>query len=147
MREGVWGAESGRGDEPLERSRATKSTSGPPAHVDYKGEVGELRLQADLIRPRARVLLVDDWIETATQFRTARALLERAGAMVIGASVVIDETDSMVRPALGKFTALIHADDKHFAMSTTEPSAQILLGSPKWRHQKSPAHRPISVDD
>jgi adenine phosphoribosyltransferase len=79
--------------------------------VDYKGEVGELRLQADLVPPGARVLLVDDWIETASQFGAARALLERAGATVIGASVLVDETEPRRRPALGKFKALIHADD------------------------------------
>jgi adenine phosphoribosyltransferase len=84
----------------------TEATAG-----DYKGEAGELRLQAKVLSPGARVLVVDDWFETGSQFRAARALLERAGAAVIGASVVVDETDPMLRPALGKFTALIRAGD------------------------------------
>jgi adenine phosphoribosyltransferase len=57
------------------------------------------------------VLVVDDWFETGSQFRAARALLERAGATVVGASVVVDETAPALRPALGKFTALIGAAD------------------------------------
>jgi adenine phosphoribosyltransferase len=76
---------------------------------DYKGEAGELRLQAKVLPLGARVIVVDDWFETGSQFRAARALLERAGAAVIGASVVVDETDPMLRPELGKFTALIRA--------------------------------------
>jgi adenine phosphoribosyltransferase len=79
--------------------------------VDYKGEVGQLRLQAEVLPTGARVIVVDDWFETGSQFRAARALLERAGAAVIGASVVVDETDPMLRPDLGKFTALIRAAD------------------------------------
>jgi adenine phosphoribosyltransferase len=82
-----------------------------PTSLDYKREAGELRLQADALPAGARVLVVDDWFETGSQFRAARALLERAGATVIGASVVVDETAPALRPALGKFTALIGAAD------------------------------------
>jgi adenine phosphoribosyltransferase len=78
---------------------------------DYKGEAGELRLQAEVLSPGARVLVVDDWVETGSQFRAARTLLERAGGAVIGASVVVDEAAPALHPALGKFTALIRAAD------------------------------------
>jgi adenine phosphoribosyltransferase len=79
--------------------------------ADYKGEAGELRLQAKVLPPGARVVVVDDWFETGSQFRAARALLERAGATVIGASIVVDETNSLLHSELGKFTALIRAAD------------------------------------
>lgn len=79
--------------------------------LDYKGAAGELRLQADVLPPSARVLVVDDWFETGSQFKAARALLERAGATVIGASVLVDQTDPTFRAAMGKYTALIRAAD------------------------------------
>jgi adenine phosphoribosyltransferase len=82
-----------------------------PTSLDYKGEAGQLRLQADAVPAGARVLVVDDWIETGSQVRAAQALLKRAGATVIGASVVVDETGPGLRSALGKFTALIAAAD------------------------------------
>jgi adenine phosphoribosyltransferase len=79
--------------------------------ADYKGETGELRLQADVLPQGARVLVVDDWFETGSQFVAARELLEQAGAVVVGASVIVDETEPALRPQLGKFTALIRAAD------------------------------------
>jgi adenine phosphoribosyltransferase len=81
------------------------------AAPDYKGEVVQLRLQAGVVARGARVVVVDDWCETGSQFRAARALLERAGATVIGASVVVDETVETLRPELGKYTALIPATE------------------------------------
>jgi adenine phosphoribosyltransferase len=81
------------------------------ADSDYKGATGRLRLQADVLAPDARVLVVDDWFETGSQFRAARALLERAGATVVGASIIVDETAPALQPLLGKFRALIRADE------------------------------------
>jgi adenine phosphoribosyltransferase len=78
---------------------------------DYKGEAGELRLQADLLPQGARVLVVDDWFESGSQFLAARTLLERVGAVVVGASVIVDQTDPETRPQFGKFTALVRATD------------------------------------
>jgi adenine phosphoribosyltransferase len=81
------------------------------AGVDYKGERVRLRLQAEVVPRGARVLMVDDWFETGSQFRAARALLEQSGAVVIGASVLVDQTPPGFRPRLGKFHALISADE------------------------------------
>jgi adenine phosphoribosyltransferase len=78
---------------------------------DYKGDSGPLRLQVGLLPTGARVLVVDDWFETGSQFRATRTLLERAGATVVGASVLVDETKFAVLPQLGKFRALIRADE------------------------------------
>jgi adenine phosphoribosyltransferase len=78
---------------------------------DYKGERDRLRLQADVLPAGARVLVVDDWFETGSQFRAARSLLERAGATVVGASVLVDETQPELRATLGKFHALVRADE------------------------------------
>ena len=78
---------------------------------DYKGESTRLRMQATVLPAGARVLVVDDWFETGSQFRAARALLEQAGATIVGASVVVDETPHALSPLLGKFRALIRAEE------------------------------------
>jgi adenine phosphoribosyltransferase len=82
-----------------------------PTGADYKGEASELRLQADLLPQGAQVLVVDDWFETGSQFLAARALLERAGGAVVGASVIVDETKPEIRARLGRFNALVRAID------------------------------------
>jgi adenine phosphoribosyltransferase len=79
--------------------------------VDHKGDTAELRLQADVLPQRARVLIVDGWFETGSQVLAARELLEQADTVVVGASIIVDETDPAHRPQLGKFTALIGPTD------------------------------------
>jgi adenine phosphoribosyltransferase len=78
---------------------------------DYKGERGRLRVQADVLPAGARVLVIDDWFQTGSQFRATRSLLQRASATVVGASVIVDQTQPELRPVLGKFRALIRADE------------------------------------
>src|SRR5215207_9173680 len=73
------------------------------AGPDYKGQTAQLRLQADVLPVGARVLVVDDWLETGSQFRATRALLEEAGATVVGASVIVNEGPAALLPLLGKF--------------------------------------------
>ena len=64
----------------------------PTLGIDYDLEYGSARLEigAEGIRRGARVLLVDDVLATGGTFDAARRLLEQAGAIVIGASVVIE---------------------------------------------------------
>jgi adenine phosphoribosyltransferase len=74
------------------------------AERDYKGAWGVLRLQAGVLGPRARVLVVDDWIESGSQFRAARGLIVQAGAHVAGLSVIVDQS---ARPLDTRLHALI----------------------------------------
>jgi len=61
--------------------------------TDYTGEAKALELRVDLLRVGARVLVVDEWIETGAQVLAAIKLIERAQGAVVG-------------------VACIHADDK-----------------------------------
>ncbi|MFB6270384.1 MAG: phosphoribosyltransferase family protein [Halobacterium sp.] len=56
--------------------------------VDYTGETKTLELDVRMVPEGSRVLLVDDWMETASQMTTALDLLERAGADVAGVAVL-----------------------------------------------------------
>jgi adenine phosphoribosyltransferase len=77
----------------------------------YNGVAHVLRLQAEAVPAAARVLVVDDWVETGSQVTAARSLLERAGATVVGTSVIVDQADPALRRRLGKFRALIPASE------------------------------------
>jgi adenine phosphoribosyltransferase len=74
---------------------------------DYRGKEVLLRLQRQAAIRGDHVLLVDDWIETGMQALTAKELIVEAGAEFVGASVVVDETSSVVRAQLAQFSAFL----------------------------------------
>lgn len=64
----------------------------PVVEVEYQLEYGVDRLQArnDALRPNERVLLVDDVLATGGTLAAARTLVEKLGATVCGAALVIE---------------------------------------------------------
>jgi adenine phosphoribosyltransferase len=80
------------------------------AAPDYRGTAHRLRMQR-VLAPGARVLLVDDWVETGSQARAVRALVERQGAVWAGVATVVDQADDATRAALAPFTSLLSFAD------------------------------------
>jgi len=64
----------------------------PVVTVDYQLEYGSDRLEAqsDALKPGERVLLVDDVLATGGTLAAAVTLIDRLGAELMGASVVIE---------------------------------------------------------
>jgi adenine phosphoribosyltransferase len=64
----------------------------PTLGIDYDLEYGSARLEigAEGVAPGARVLLVDDVLATGGTLDAGRRLLDQVGAVVVGASVVIE---------------------------------------------------------
>ena len=62
------------------------------------------------MRPDDRVLLVDDWIETGSQACTAVRLVERLGGLVVGVTVLVDDTSEEVRRELN-VVGLVTSDE------------------------------------
>ena len=67
----------------------------PVVGVDYALEYGHDRLElgAAALQPGERALLVDDVLATGGTLAAAQALLERTGAALVGAAVVIELPD------------------------------------------------------
>lgn len=65
---------------------------GPTHAVSYALEYGEatLEVHTDAFRPDARVLVVDDVLATGGTVEATLELVERAGAEVVGVSVVLE---------------------------------------------------------
>lgn len=62
--------------------------------TDYSGEEKSLEIRKGALSPGARVLLVDEWIETGAQVGAATKLLESQGGIVVGiASINMDSND------------------------------------------------------
>ncbi len=70
---------------------------GPKAVVeseaDYRGVRHTLRVQRAALTAQDRVLLVDDWIETGSQARAAKRLIECCGASFVGVAAVASELE------------------------------------------------------
>lgn len=78
---------------------------------DYCGNTSKLVALRNQFAPGDRALLVDDWIETGSQAKTARDLIERCGAGLIGISMVVDKAANDARVTLPPIAALIVAAD------------------------------------
>ena len=65
---------------------------------DYTGELKRLEIRKNIIPPGARVLLVDEWIETGSQIQAAARLVEAQGGTVVGiATINMDENEQTIR--------------------------------------------------
>jgi adenine phosphoribosyltransferase len=79
--------------------------------VDYRGNRHELRLQRAALRAGDQVLLVDDWIETGSQAKAAKSLVEACGAEFLGLAVVVRELEPERATGLGALHWLIASDE------------------------------------
>jgi adenine phosphoribosyltransferase len=80
------------------------------AAPDYRGTAHRLRMQR-VLAPAARVLLVDDWVETGSQARAVRTLVERQGATWAGVATVVDQAGDATRAALAPYASLLSFAD------------------------------------
>ncbi|MCD4846749.1 MAG: adenine phosphoribosyltransferase [Candidatus Aegiribacteria sp.] len=61
---------------------------------DYSGKLKRLEIRRDVLPTEARVLLVDEWIETGSQIEAAAKLIEAQGGIIVGiATINMDEND------------------------------------------------------
>lgn len=56
--------------------------------TDYTGTSQTLEIAIDAVSIRDRILIVDDWSETGAQLKAAAELLQRCGAVVVGAACI-----------------------------------------------------------
>jgi adenine phosphoribosyltransferase len=79
--------------------------SGP----DWRGRRIPIRLVRTLSHAD-RVLLVDDWVQTGSQARAAKAAVEECGSTVVGTTVLVDDTNDSAREEL-HLSALVRSAD------------------------------------
>ena len=64
--------------------------------VDYTGKEKSLEIRPDALDSSNRVLLIDEWIETAAQVKASIGLIERLGAQVAGVvSICVDNSPTV----------------------------------------------------
>jgi adenine phosphoribosyltransferase len=75
--------------------------------ADYRGREHTFRLQRAAVSAGERIALVDDWFETGSQGLIGRRLLEDAGAVYAGASIIIDQLSDERRVQLAPCHSLL----------------------------------------
>lgn len=83
----------------------------PTSAPDWRGRRVAIQL-ARVLGPSDRVLLVDDWIETASQALAVKEAVERCGADLVGVSVLVEDAgyDAGRLPCL---EAVVRSSDLH----------------------------------
>jgi adenine phosphoribosyltransferase len=79
-------------------------------NVDWRGRQPDLAISARAVDAGDRLLLVDDWIQTGSQARTAVDVVAALGASIVGTSVLVDDTTDEVRESLG-VVGLLRSDE------------------------------------
>jgi adenine phosphoribosyltransferase len=78
---------------------------------DYRDRHLELGFRRGLVRSSDHVLLVDDWVDTGSQARTVRAMVDDVGATWAGFGCIVDALDdSRLRRDL-RLRSLLHLRD------------------------------------
>ena len=74
---------------------------------DYRDRIVRLRLQRSALNPGDRVLLVDDWVETGSQARGAKRLIEECDALLVGVATVVTQVDPANLTDVGRLHSLV----------------------------------------
>jgi len=77
------------------------------ANADYRGHHHVFRLQRAAVRAGERIALVDDWFETGSQGLIGKQLIENAGAIYVGASIIVDQLSDERRAELAPCHSLL----------------------------------------
>jgi len=87
-----------RGFIPLRKGGKLPVEKNSVSFVDYSGTQKALELRVDAFPAGAKILLVDEWIETGTQVHAAIALIEAQQGEVGGvATIRVDDNESTRR--------------------------------------------------
>ena len=91
----------GIGIVPIRKGGKLPVASESEEFTDYSGETKRLEIRTGILPPQARVLLVDEWIETGAQIAAAAKLIEAQGGTIVGiATINMDQNDDTA--AIGK---------------------------------------------
>ena len=71
--------------------------------TDYSAQSKSLELRKDVLKTGARVLLVDEWIETGSQVKAAIELIEHQGGIVAGIATINIDDNSETRLLKSKY--------------------------------------------
>jgi adenine phosphoribosyltransferase len=71
--------------------------------IDYTGRQTSLELRTDAITQGARVLIVDEWIETGAQVKAAIELVEMQGGTVIGVATINMDSNDQTRQLQARY--------------------------------------------
>lgn len=81
-----------------ERYSLPKNEALQASYIDHRNMTRTLRIRRDILKPDGRILLADDWIETAATMQACISLVEEADCHIAGIATLCIEAQ-----AVGKF--------------------------------------------
>jgi adenine phosphoribosyltransferase len=90
----------GRGFIPIRKGGKLPVQADRVDFVDYTGQSKSLELRAGAVQPGAKILLVDEWIETGAQVKAAVQLIEQQGGKVAGIASISMDVNEKTRSLL-----------------------------------------------
>ncbi len=90
----------GRGFIPIRKGGKLPVQADRVDFVDYTGQSKSLELRAGAVQPEAKILLVDEWIETGAQVKAAAQLIARQGGILAGITSISMDLNEKTRPLL-----------------------------------------------
>jgi adenine phosphoribosyltransferase len=75
---------------------------------DYRGRSLDLLIQDGALSRSDRVLIVDDWLETGSQVKSAVDVVQEIGAQVVGVAVIVDQSDGTLQ--VPRFHSLVSGE-------------------------------------
>lgn len=94
---------TGQGFVPIRKGGKLPVKADTAHFVDYTGRRKALELRADALQPGARVLVVDEWVETGARMKAAIALIEKQGGIIAGIATINVERNEGTRSLLDHY--------------------------------------------
>jgi adenine phosphoribosyltransferase len=93
----------GKGFIPIRKGGKLPVAADRISFDDYGGRQTSLELRTDAIAQGANVLVVDEWIETGAQVKTAIELIELHGGMVVGVATIHMDSNDQTRQLQARY--------------------------------------------
>lgn len=94
---------AGKGFVPIRKGGKLPVATDTIEFVDYSGASKSLEVRRDALSPGARVLVVDEWIETAAQVAAAIQLIEGQGGAIAGVATIHMDENERTRRATERY--------------------------------------------
>lgn len=101
----------GKGFIPVRKGGKLPVAANRISFIDYRGRQTSLELRADAIAPGARVLVVDEWIETGAQVKSAIELIEMQGGVVVGVAAIHMDSNDQTRQLQARYNCHVLQKD------------------------------------
>ena len=87
----------------LRKSGKLKNDVYSQSYTDYTGKEQVLEIHKDNLKEGARVLIIDDWVESGGTIKAAISLLKQCKTQVVGIGALVDDSSDALKEELSAY--------------------------------------------